>query len=78
MPNRHRIALDVREARHQGLAVERLELVEARAVDDPGDQLARVGLMPEILRDQSVELGRVGRRRLGLCRQPGQVGLAAL
>ena len=60
-----RVALDPREAADERLAVERLELVEARAVDDPGDQLARVDLVAEVGRDQAVELGRVGRGLLG-------------
>ena len=40
------VALDPREAADERLAVERLELVEAGAVDDPGDHLARVELVP--------------------------------
>ena len=76
--NRDRVALDVREARHERLAVERLELVEARAVHDAGDHLACVGLMAEVLRDQSVELGRIGGRRFGLGLHPGRLGLASL
>ena len=60
-----RIALDPREAADERLAVERLELVEARAVHDPGDQLARVDLLAEVGRDQAVELGRVGGGLLG-------------
>src|SRR4029079_13825565 len=37
-----RVALDPREAADERLPVERLELVEAGAADDPRDQLARV------------------------------------
>ena len=37
-----RVAVDVREAADQRRAVERLELVEARAVDEPRDQLVHV------------------------------------
>ena len=69
------IALDAREAGDERLAVERLELVEARAVDDARDQLARVGLLAEVLGDQPVELGRVERRRLRLGDVPGRLGL---
>src|SRR5947208_2779771 len=38
----HRHALDPREAAHQRRAVARLELLEFRAVDDAGDDLAHV------------------------------------
>ena len=40
-----REALDPREAADSDLAVELLELVEPAAVDDPGDQLARIDLL---------------------------------
>ena len=62
----HRIALDSRPATDERLTVELLELVEARAVDDPGDHLARVDLRSVIDGDQAVEIGRIGDRRLGL------------
>ena len=62
--------LDAREACDERLAVQRLELVEARAVDDPRDQLARVGLLAEVLGDEPVELARVERRRLRCARAP--------
>ena len=65
-----RIALDPGEAADERLAVERLELVEARAVDDAGDQLARVDLLAEVGRDQAVELGRVGGGLLGSATDP--------
>ena len=60
-----RIALDVREAADERLAVELLELVEAAAVDEARDQLARVDLVAEVLGDQAVEVGRVDGGRLG-------------
>src|SRR4029079_8397193 len=60
-----REALDPAEAADERLAVERLELVEAAAVDEPGDDLANVDLLTERLRNQPVELARVDRRRLG-------------
>ena len=68
-----RVALDPREAADERLAVERLELVEAGAVDEARDQLARVDLLAEVGRDQAVELGRVGggRPRAGSDSQGG-------
>ena len=69
-------ALDAREAGDERLAVELLELLEARAVDDARDQLARVDLVAEVLGDQPVEVGRVERRRLGRRDVPGRVGAA--
>ena len=68
--------LDAREARDESLAVQRLELVEARAVDDPRDQLARVGLLAEVLGDEAVQLVRVERGRLGRRDVPGSLGPA--
>src|SRR5207253_3343751 len=65
-----RDALDPREAGDERLAVELLELLEARAVDEPRDQLARVGLVPKVLRDQAVEVGGVERWRLRLGEVP--------
>ena len=59
------IALDPREAADERLAVERLELGEPRAVDDPRDQLVRVHLVLEVLGHEPVEVVRVERRRLG-------------
>jgi hypothetical protein len=60
-----REALDPREAADERVAVERLELVEAAAVDDPRDHLERVELVAEVLRDEPVEVGRVDDRGLG-------------
>ena len=51
------IALDPCEAGDERLAVERLELVEARRVDDARDQLPRIDLMAKVLRDEAVQLG---------------------
>ena len=53
-----RVALDPREAADERVAVERLELVETAAVDEPRDHLERVELVAEILGDEAVELGR--------------------
>src|SRR5205085_11230981 len=66
-------ALDPREAGDERLAVDLLELLEARAVDDARDQLARVDLVAEILRDETVEVRRVERRRLGLGDVPRRI-----
>ena len=57
--------LDPGEPADERLAVERLELVEAAAVDEPGDDLADVDLLPERLRDQAVEVGGIDGGRLG-------------
>src|SRR6185437_9331983 len=67
-----RVALDPREAADQRLAVVRLELMEAAAVDEPGDDLARVDLLAKALRDQPVEIGGVDRGRLGPGGLPGR------
>ena len=67
-----RVAFDAREAADEGLAVQLLELVEAGAVDDAGDDLARVLLVAEVLGDEAVEVGRVERRLLGRRDLPGR------
>ena len=72
-----RVALDARPAADERLAVALLELVEPRAVDDARDQLARVDLGAVVVGDQAVELGRVGRRRLGRRDLPRRLGRAA-
>ena len=56
-----RIALDAGEAADERLAVELLELVEARAVDDAADHRARVELVPEVLGNEAVQIRRVER-----------------
>ena len=58
-----RIALDVGEARDERLAVARLEVVEAAAVDESGDDLADLDRAAGIGRDGAVEPGRIDRRR---------------
>lgn len=50
------IAVNAGEARNQGLAVQRLELAEDRAVDDPGDHLAHVVRLLQVRPDNAVEL----------------------
>ena len=65
-----------RPAADERLAVQRLELVEAGAVDDPRDHLARVELRAVVVGNQPVELGRVDRRRLGRRDLPGRLGPA--
>ena len=67
--DRHGIAPDVREAAHERVAVERLELGEARAVDEPRDHLAHVERRALVGRDHARELlgvagGLLGRQRL--------------
>ena len=57
-----RIALEMGEARHERLAVERLELVEPAAVDEPGDDLADLERPAEVGRDRGVEVGLAGGR----------------
>ena len=68
-------ALDAGKAGDERLPVELLELLEARAVDDARDELARVDLMAEVLGDQPVQLGGVGDGILGLADVPAWVGL---
>ena len=58
-----RDTVDAGKARHQRGAVIRLELVELRAVDDAGDDLADIVLLLEIDRHDRVEIARVDRRR---------------
>ncbi len=73
-----RVALDVRPAADERLAVERLELVEPRAVDDARDHLARIDLRAVVVGDQPVEIRRVDRGRLGRRRaSQGGTGRAA-
>ena len=55
--DRDGVATDVGEAGHQGLAVERLEVVEPRAVDEPGDDLADRHGAARVGRDRAVQPG---------------------
>ena len=57
-------ALDAGEAAHDRRAVQRLELVKTRAVDEPRDDLVHVVLRADVPRDQRVQVGRVVGRRL--------------
>ena len=66
------MALDPGEPADEGVAVERLELVEAAAVDDPGDHLERVELVPVVLGHDPVQVGRVDRGRLRRRDLPGR------
>src|SRR5439155_20804587 len=59
--DRDRETLDPGEAADERLAVERLELVEAAPVHDPGYHLARVERLAIVVRDQTVELCRICR-----------------
>ena len=74
-----RVAPDPGEAADQGLAVEGLELVEGRAVDDAGDDLAHVVGGPDILRDDAVKLLGVEQGRPGFSqdRALGPAGVQA-
>ena len=67
--DRHRQPLDVGEAGHQRLRVVGLELVHLAAVDQPGDDLARVVLRHQRGRHHAVELGRVVGRRARLAQR---------
>src|SRR5207248_11102352 len=56
------IAADMREAAHEGRAVELRELVQLAAVDDAGNDVARVIGPAYIFRDDAVDLfGRIER-----------------
>ena len=65
------MTLDPGKAADERVAVEGLELVEAAAVDDPGDHLERVELVPVVLGHDPVELARVDGGRLGGAELPG-------
>ena len=56
--------MDSSEAGDQRRTVARLELVEARAVDDAGDDLAHVVGLPRVLGDDAIDLARVEERIL--------------
>ena len=66
-----RVAVDVGEAADERRAVLGLELVQAAAVDDPGDDLARVVGRSRVGRDRAVERLGVDRRRLDRRALPG-------
>ena len=61
----HEKAVEAGEAGDQGRTVAGLELVEAGAVDEPGDHLAHVVLAPEIGADDAADLTRIVSRVLG-------------
>ena len=61
--DRDRHPPDAREAADQGRAVERLELVELGAVDDPRDHLVHVVGRAHVVGDDAVQLLRVELRR---------------
>src|ERR687897_23110 len=61
---------DPGEATDQGFAVERLELVQATAVNGPGDDLPDVVALPVVARDDAVELSRIVQRLLWLLDGP--------
>jgi len=75
----------VGEAAHECLAVALLELVEAAAVDEAGDDLADLEAAPRVGRDDAVKAGlaiaflrpgRGDRGRIGLPALPGRIRLA--
>jgi hypothetical protein len=55
----------MREAADERLAVQRLELVQHRAVDEPGDHLADVVGLAQVLGDDAVQVGRVHHGSVG-------------
>jgi hypothetical protein len=65
------VAHDPGEATYQGLAVERLELVQAAAVHRPGYDLPDVIALPVVTRDDTVEFSGVVERLLRLRDGPG-------
>ena len=68
----HRVAVDVGKSRDQRRPVELLELLPARAVDDPGDELAGVVGTAQIGRDHAEQRGGVDGRILDGHPLPGQ------
>ncbi len=67
----------MREAADEGRPVERLELVEARAVHDPRDHLAHIVGAAQVGRHDAVELGGVVARRLRRADREGRLRLRA-
>ena len=66
-----RDAIDVGEAGDQRLAVQRLELVEAAGVDEPGDDLADRDRTARIGGDGAVDPGRIDRGKFRRATVPG-------
>jgi hypothetical protein len=58
----HGVAVQARETGHQRIAIQLLELVELRAIDDARDDLAYVEGLPRIRGDDAVQLRRVVQR----------------
>src|ERR1700712_3494451 len=54
--DRDRHPPDMREAAHQARSIERFELVELAAVDQPGDDLMYVVRRANVLRDDAVKI----------------------
>ncbi len=71
---------DAREAGHQRVAVERLELMEFAVVDQAGDDLAVVGRHARVGADQPIDVGGIEPRRArrrhrpSLCRYVAEIG----
>ena len=55
----HRPAVEMREAADQRLAIARLERIEARAVDDPRDDLGRVPRVSRVGGDEAQEVAGI-------------------
>jgi hypothetical protein len=72
------MAPDAGKAAHQGRAVQRLELVKLRAVDDAGDDLAHVIGRAHIGGDDAVEFLGVEFRRLARFDARSTVGFAGV
>src|SRR5207253_3726122 len=66
-----RKAHDVRETANQRVAVKRLEFVKPRSVYDSCDDLTHVKGLPDIGRNNSVNLSRVVKWWLGIRERPG-------
>ncbi|MPN46416.1 hypothetical protein SDC9_194002 [bioreactor metagenome] len=64
--NPHRHAVELGKTTHQRGAVARLELVEARAIDDTGNDFAHIEGLAGVAGNDAVDLFRVVQRRLAL------------
>ena len=70
------VAHDPGETTNQGLAVERLELVQTTAVNCPRDDFSNVVALPVVARDDTVEFSWIVKRLLWLLDGPGRRLLA--
>src|SRR5581483_1028591 len=67
------VTLDSGPAADERVSVECLELVEARAVDDPCNQLACVELRAMVVGNEPVKIAGIDRGRLGARDAPGRL-----